>query len=171
MKKVTYIRCPRCELNYITKGEKYCSVCKQEMQVGGGENLDDLDMELCPICKVNYIQPDEIMCPSCYAERANDPNYDGEDGEWDEYVNRDDREEDYGDSTDEELGDMASVKDFDSDDDLDDDLDIDDDLDVLSDEEKDETDEDEEDYTDELDDDDYDVADDDDSDDDDEDDE
>ncbi len=162
MKKVTYIRCPRCELNYITKGEKFCSVCKQEMQVGGGDSVDDLDMELCPICKTNYIQPDELMCPTCYAERMNDPNYDGdEDKEWDDYINRDDQEEDYGDSSDEELGDMASVKDLD--DDLDDDLDLpDDDLDVISDDDdKDDLDDDDDEFADDLDDDDYDVDDDD----------
>ena len=75
MKKITYIRCPRCELNYIDKNDKFCSVCKQEMQVGGGNDVDELDLELCPICKTNYIQPDEIMCASCLAERSNDPNY------------------------------------------------------------------------------------------------
>lgn len=32
MKKPVYIRCPRCELNYIQKKDKYCSVCKAEME-------------------------------------------------------------------------------------------------------------------------------------------
>lgn len=138
MKKVTYIRCPRCELNYITKDEKFCSICKQEMQVGGGDSIDDADLELCPICKNNYIQPDELMCPTCYAERLNDPNYDGEeDKEWADYVNRDESEDDYNDNQDEEIGDMASVKDLDLNDDLDDDLELpDDDLDVMEDEEE-----------------------------------
>jgi len=137
MTKVTYIRCPRCELNYITKDEKYCSVCKQEMQVGGGE-VDESELELCPICKTNYIQPDEIMCPSCYADRLNDPNYDGEeDAEWSQYINRDEDDE-MGDSDSEELGDMSSVKDLgldDDDDDLDDGLLPDDDLDGIVDDE------------------------------------
>ena len=82
MKKITYIRCPRCELNYIDKKEKFCSVCKQEMQVGGGEEFDELDLELCPICKTNYIQPDEVMCASCIAERGSDPDKDDDD--WNE---------------------------------------------------------------------------------------
>lgn len=152
MKKVTYIRCPRCELNYITKKEKVCSVCKQEMQVGGGEDIDELDMELCPICRVNYIQPDEVMCASCYAERANDVNYQGDDQEWDDYINRDEREEDYNDSQEDEIGDMSSVKDLD--DDLDDDLGLDDDLDLTDDEKDDMEEDDEEDeFSDDLDDD------------------
>ena len=165
MKKITYIRCPRCELNYITKDEKFCSVCKQEMQVGGGENLEDYDLELCPICKNNYIQPDEIMCASCYAERANDPNYDGdEDKEWSEYINRDEQDDDYSDSQEDEIGDMASVKDLGLNDDLDDDYD-DDDLVIGDEDEPDELDDDDDYENDDDDDDDYDDYDDDDDDD------
>ena len=70
MSKQQYIRCPRCELNYILKKDKLCSVCKAEMQVGGGENEE---FELCPICKTNYIGPDEIMCSQCMEERNIDP--------------------------------------------------------------------------------------------------
>lgn len=155
MKKVTYIRCPRCELNYITKAEKFCSVCKQEMQVGGGDVYDESELEICPICKTNYIQPDEIMCSSCYAERANDPNFDGdEDKEWNDYVNRDE-EDMIADNPDEELGDMASVKDLSlDDDDLDDDFDDDDDLGVVIDDDDMIDDDDEEFDEDDLDDDD-----------------
>ena len=154
MKKVTYIRCPRCELNYITKAEKYCSVCKQEMQVGGGNIYDESELEICPICKTNYIQPDEIMCPTCYAERANDPNFDGdEDKEWNEYINRDE-EDMITDNPDEELGDMARVKDLslDDDDDLDDEFDDDDDLGVVIDDDEDDEDDDEDDEYDNYDD-------------------
>lgn len=158
MGKVTYIRCPRCELNYITKAEKYCSVCKKEMQVGGGDFVDESELEICPICKTNYIQPDEIMCPTCYAERANDPNFDGEeDSEWDQYINRDE-EDMISDNPDEEIGDMASVKDLDDDDDDDyDDFDDDDDLGVVMDDDDYDIDDDDDD----LDDDDFDDDDDD----------
>lgn len=167
MKKVSYIRCPRCELNYITKEEKYCSVCKKEMQVGGGDFVDEAELEICPICKTNYIQPDEIMCASCYAERANDPNFDGEeDSEWNQYINRDE-EDMISDNPDEELGDMASVKDLDDDDDDYDDFDDDDDLGVVMDDEDMLDDDDDEDFDDldDDDDDDYDDLDDDDDDD------
>ena len=27
-----FIKCPRCELNYIREEEQYCSVCKREMK-------------------------------------------------------------------------------------------------------------------------------------------
>ena len=90
--KQTYIRCPRCELNYILKKDKYCSVCKAEMQVGGGE-LDDAEMELCPICKTNYIGADEVMCPSCMQERNFNPDSDESVEDWEAYVNRDENDD------------------------------------------------------------------------------
>ena len=106
MAKQQYIRCPRCELNYILKKDKYCSVCKAEMQVGGGE-LDEY--ELCPICKTNYIGPDEVMCSQCMEERKIDPEkLDKDNDEWIAYINRED-EDDY-DSQEDEVGD-ATIKD------------------------------------------------------------
>ena len=138
------------------------------MQVGGGDFVDESELEVCPICKTNYIQPDEIMCASCYAERANDPNFDGEeDSEWNDYINRDE-EDMIADNPDEELGDMASVKDLDDDDDDYDDFDDDDDLGVVMDDDDmldDDDDEDYDDMDDDDDDDDYDDMDDDDDDD------
>lgn len=138
MKKPVYIRCPRCELNYIEKKDKLCSVCKAELSANKDAFVNDLDLELCPICKTNYIQPDEIMCATCLKEhQSEDGEITGDD--WDEYVNRDEDEIVY---DDEETGEMASVTDLD-DDTLDDDLDsgigfddsLDDgDLDVLDDE-------------------------------------
>lgn len=118
MKKPVYIRCPRCELNYIEKKDKLCSVCKAELAVNKDEFLNDLDLELCPICKTNYIQPDEIMCATCLKEHQSDDG-DINTDEWEEYINRDEEEIVY---DDEETGDMASVTDL-NDDSLDDDLD------------------------------------------------
>ena len=118
MKKTVYIRCPRCELNYIEKKDKLCSVCKAEISLNKDAFVNDLDLELCPICKTNYIQPDEIMCATCLKEHQSE---DGEidTNEWEEYVNRDEEEIIY---DDEETGDMASVTDLNNDT-LDDDLD------------------------------------------------
>ena len=74
MKKTPeYIKCPRCELNYILKKDKYCEVCKSEMRAGAleDEDLDDFDedMRLCPVCHTNYINDDETMCASCLEEK------------------------------------------------------------------------------------------------------
>ena len=117
MKKTVYVRCPRCELNYIEKKDKLCSVCKAELSANKDDFIGDLDLELCPICKTNYIQPDEIMCSTCLKEHQAD----GQDvsTDWEEYLNRDEDEVVY---DDEETGDMASVTDLD-DQMLDDDLD------------------------------------------------
>ena len=41
-----YIKCPRCELNYIPDTERYCSVCKREMR---GEDEHE-ELELCSAC-------------------------------------------------------------------------------------------------------------------------
>ena len=72
VKKQTYIKCPRCELNYILKKDKYCDVCKQEMKAGAIDDDDleiyDDELELCPVCHVNYINEGETMCASCLEE-------------------------------------------------------------------------------------------------------
>ena len=90
MKKPVYIRCPRCELNYIEKKDKICSVCKAELSAKKDEYTSDLDLELCPICKTNYISPDEIMCSTCLKEHQSE---DGEiNADWEDYLNRDEDE-------------------------------------------------------------------------------
>ena len=120
-----YIRCPRCELNYIKKKDKLCSVCKAELAADHND-LDDMDLETCPICKTNFIRPDEIMCKSCLKERQLDDVVAemSKEDEWDNYV---DQDSDI-DNPDEETGEMASIRDIDSADI--DDLDIDDDSDL-----------------------------------------
>ena len=119
MKKPVYIRCPRCELNYIKKQDKFCNVCKKEMKALGSQGAEEnLDLDLCPICKVNFIGPDEDMCVTCAKEKAleegliNESNSD----DWDNV--KDEDEGIY--SEDEETGDMASITELD-DDPLDDD--------------------------------------------------
>ncbi len=92
MKPTQYIRCPRCELNYIQKKDKYCAVCKAEMSAKKEDFIDDLDLDLCPICKTNYIQSDEVMCPSCLKERGIDEDDEvakTQSDEWDNYVEQD----------------------------------------------------------------------------------
>lgn len=106
MRKPEYKRCPRCELNFIKKSEKLCSVCKAELD-SKNSYVSDLDLELCPVCKTNYIQPGEIMCDACLKEHQNE---DGElSADWEQYMNREEND-DYVDE-DEELGGMASISD------------------------------------------------------------
>lgn len=160
MKKPVYIRCPRCELNYIQKKDKYCSVCKAEMEAKK-DYVDDLDLELCPICKVNYIGQNEIMCASCLKEHQNEEGELNED--WEDYLSGDE-----GDDLmlgDDDSGDMTTVNDLtkstllDDDDDMGADIDFgDDDINFEEDDESleelaEEEDEDDDDYDDDDDDD------------------
>lgn len=175
----TYIKCPRCELNYILKKDKYCDVCKMEMKAGCLEeneyNEFEDDMELCPVCKTNYINEGESMCSTCMEENMSMSTSD-EDVDWRTLIDKTDEDEDLdllpveNDDIDEELG-NAFAKDLDddfADDDLDDmnsemydDFDDFDDLGSLEDFDDDDEDDDEND-DDDYDDDDYDDYDDDD---------
>lgn len=80
---VRYIKCPRCELNYIdAEKQEYCDVCIAEMK-GNKLQFADLDDEIeeeleeestdiCPICGVNHIQFGETMCEACRAKSEYD---------------------------------------------------------------------------------------------------
>ena len=59
-----YILCPRCEINYIDKRDKYCAVCKAEMGIGDPSILlpdeeEEQGDRLCPVCHVNLLGEDE----------------------------------------------------------------------------------------------------------------
>ena len=59
-----FVKCPRCELNYIQEGEQFCSVCKREIK---GEVKDD-PFELCSICNENPALPGKDVCRFCLKE-------------------------------------------------------------------------------------------------------
>lgn len=69
-------KCPRCELNYILDGEKYCTVCRREMK---GEQEND-SYELCSVCNENPALPGRDLCIFCIKEmgRGADANDDPE---------------------------------------------------------------------------------------------
>ncbi len=77
MGKSKYIKCPRCDLNYIESTHKLCDVCKAELGLKSKIVLyDDYSNEellkLCPICKANYISYEEEMCDSCKGETTSE---------------------------------------------------------------------------------------------------
>ena len=103
---VKYVKCPRCELNYIdSEKQEYCDVCIAEMK---GKKLqfadldedefDELDAELeqselCPVCGVNHIRPGEKMCDSCKSQQDYEEEDDVDienDEEWKNYLEEDD---------------------------------------------------------------------------------
>ena len=95
---VRYIKCPRCDLNYIdTEIQEYCDVCMREMKGLPTdadeieEEEDDLPTELCPICGENMMRPGEKICEECrkkeeYESEEPDPE---DDDEWRNYLDDD----------------------------------------------------------------------------------
>lgn len=59
-----FIKCPRCELNYIRDTEHFCSVCLREMK--GDEQEETIEM--CSICGENPVMPGKDVCQTCYKE-------------------------------------------------------------------------------------------------------
>ena len=103
---VKYIKCPRCDLNYIdSEKQEYCDVCIAELKGRKlqfadleDEDYEELDAELeteelCPVCGVNRIAAGEKMCESCKAQQEyeEDEEVDIEnDEEWKNYLEEDD---------------------------------------------------------------------------------
>ena len=71
-----YVKCPRCDLNYVKEGEDYCDVCKAELKIGPQLHYaafaedEENEQILCPVCKQNYIDPGEEMCEECRADAS-----------------------------------------------------------------------------------------------------
>ncbi|HWQ58567.1 MAG TPA: hypothetical protein VN540_06060 [Clostridia bacterium] len=58
-------KCPRCELNYIREGEKYCEVCKREMK---GEGESEEAVQICVECGENSVVKGSELCAICLRE-------------------------------------------------------------------------------------------------------
>lgn len=163
---VKYVKCPRCELNYIdSERQEYCDVCIAELKGKklqfadlDEEDFEELDAELggeeiCPICGVNHVPVGEKMCESCKAQQEyEEDDVDIEnDEEWKNYLEEDDSDL----TVDEELQEEIEEE-FSHDDeeeyDYNNDEDDFDDVDSLSDLEDDEFDDDEDDEDDDDDD-------------------
>lgn len=167
---IHYVKCPRCDLNYIDEDkQEYCDVCLAEMR-GAKLQFADLDVdeivdeemeeeeatELCPICGVNRMRVGDKMCDSCKQNQSyeQEEEIDPEnDEEWKNYLD-DDEDEDLT-LDDEELAEELEADDeedseddeYDGDDEDDFDLDGDlDDDDFEGDDEDDEDDEDDDEF-------------------------
>lgn len=68
------VKCPRCELNYITENEKYCKVCLREMK---GETPKE-EVELCSICNEAPALPGRDVCLFCLREMGGDDGHEQE---------------------------------------------------------------------------------------------
>ncbi|MDE6001721.1 MAG: hypothetical protein K2G96_05340, partial [Clostridia bacterium] len=103
---VRYVKCPRCELNYIdSEKQEYCDVCIAELKGNKLQfaDLDDEDYEeleadveqteLCPVCGVNKIRYGEKMCESCKNEQEYEEEQEVDiekDEEWKNYIDDED---------------------------------------------------------------------------------
>ena len=108
---VRYMKCPRCELNYINpEVQEYCDVCLKEMK-GIRTDVDELEeeeenelpTELCPVCGENMMRAGEKMCEECRRKSEFDEEPDPEDeddDEWREYLD---------DETDDMNGEMEEI--------------------------------------------------------------
>lgn len=105
---VKYVKCPRCELNYIDEEkQEYCDVCIAEMRGNKlqfadleDEDYEELDSEieneeLCPICGVNRIRAGEQMCENCKQQQEYEEEEEvdiDKDEEWKNYIEEDDED-------------------------------------------------------------------------------
>ena len=64
---MAFHKCPRCELNYITDGEKLCSVCRREVK---GEPDHSTMPELCSECGERPVVPGSEYCLLCLKEMS-----------------------------------------------------------------------------------------------------
>ncbi len=162
---VRYVKCPRCELNYIDEEkQEYCDVCLAELHGDklqfadlDEEELEELDgeleqEELCPVCGVNTLRYGEKLCESCKqkaSEYETEEDIDIEkDEEWKNYLDEDDGDLTVDDDTLQEELDAELDGEEEEEENFDDDF-FDEDLESLTDLE------DEEDYEDEDEDDDF----------------
>ena len=67
-----FVKCPRCELNYITESEKYCKVCLREMKGDGAQD----EVELCSVCNEEPALPGRDVCLFCLKEMNGQKNND-----------------------------------------------------------------------------------------------
>ena len=57
-----YVKCPRCDLNYMLEGEEYCDVCKAELKKAPplvfavDDEDEEAEMILCPRCHRNFVR-------------------------------------------------------------------------------------------------------------------
>ena len=76
------VKCPRCELNYITENEKYCKVCLREMR---GDAPKD-EIELCSVCNEAPALPGRDVCLFCLKEMNGGDNRTDDSQEPEEHV-------------------------------------------------------------------------------------
>ena len=66
--------CPRCKLNYVKPGMKYCKICMNDFK-----DIEEDDGEVCPMCGENILEDGEDLCADCLEKRIEMSGYTIED--------------------------------------------------------------------------------------------
>ncbi|MDP2892000.1 MAG: hypothetical protein Q8O09_02550 [Bacillota bacterium] len=70
------VKCPRCELNYIREGERFCEICKKELR---GEDDSEETPEMCSECNEHPAIKSEDLCLFCLREKKRQESIDKKD--------------------------------------------------------------------------------------------
>lgn len=63
--KMSIIKCPRCEINFIKEEDGYCAICKKEMS---GEAPKEESIDVCMECGNSPVVAGEELCKKCLKE-------------------------------------------------------------------------------------------------------
>lgn len=72
-----FVKCPKCDLNYMNDTEKMCKVCYKEIH---GTDAPE-EVELCSICNETPCMPGKDVCLFCHKELAGDGDQPDEEGD------------------------------------------------------------------------------------------
>ncbi|NMD37574.1 MAG: hypothetical protein GYA87_02700 [Christensenellaceae bacterium] len=93
-----FVKCEKCQLNYIPENETYCSVCKNEAGLLDDDlELDDDDVLFCSSCNLEKPIYSKGVCKSCYKKslKSNDfedSNYEYSEDELDDDILEEDED-------------------------------------------------------------------------------
>lgn len=62
-----FVKCPRCDLNYILDGGSLCTVCRKEVR--GEEEIEEI-AEICSECGERPVVPGNEICAICMKDIA-----------------------------------------------------------------------------------------------------
>jgi hypothetical protein len=65
---MVFVKCPKCELNYMDENDKECKVCYREIH---GTDMPE-ETELCTICNEALVMAGKDVCPFCYKELSSE---------------------------------------------------------------------------------------------------
>lgn len=65
---MVFVKCPKCELNYMDENDKECRVCYREIH---GSDMPE-ETELCTVCNEAPVMPGKDVCAFCLKEMTSE---------------------------------------------------------------------------------------------------